>query len=251
MKNIKLSKILIGLAILAAIIGIIIPIFMYNMNFSTSEKENILSWVGSFSMPFLTLSTILILIGTIYSQKEETKFQKFENTFFHLINFNHEIVNAIDIKGEFSGERKGRQYFMKTYYNFKSFCDKKTGRMEYDFIIDSKGYIEMKEKVVKIYEEFFDMEEENLGHYFRNLYHIFKFIDKQTILAEEEKLYYASLVRAQLSSYELLLLFYNVMSKHGILKFKPLVDKYDVLQNMNPNKLIHIKHFEIYKRYVK
>lgn len=251
MKNIKTSKILIRLAILTAIIGIIIPFFMHYMNFSTSEKENILSWVGSFSMPFLTFSTILILIGTMCSQKEETKFQKFENTFFKLINYNHEIVNSIDIKGEFSGERKGRQYFMKTYYNFKSFCDKKIGGMGYEFIIDSKGYLDMKEQIIKVYEEFFDMEDGNLGHYFRNLYHIFKFIDKQTILDEEEKLYYASLVRAQLSAYELLLLFYNVLSKHGVSKFKPLVDKYDVLQNMNPNKLIHIKHFEIYKRYAK
>ncbi|MBK8344630.1 MAG: hypothetical protein IPL12_15845 [Bacteroidetes bacterium] len=43
-----------------------------------------------------------------------------------------------------------------------------------------------------------------MGHYFRNLYHIIKYIDNSNI---ENKRTYTNFVRAQLSSHELALIF--------------------------------------------
>jgi len=56
-----------------------------------------------------------------------------------------------------------------------------------------------------------------LGHYFRHLYYTIKFIDsqKESFLDEEEKYEYAKTVRAQLSDYEQLLLFYDICSAFG------------------------------------
>ena len=40
-------------------------------------------------------------------------------------------------------------------------------------------------------------------------------------------------IRDRLSSYELALLFYNCLSSVGIDKFKPLIEKYEILENMD------------------
>lgn len=81
------------------------------------------------------------------------------------------------------------------------------------------------------------------------LLHIVKFIDRDKQLSMEDKKHYASLLRAQLSTFELLLIFYNAMSTYGIKKFKPLIDKYDLLQNMNITLAIKDCHKAIFERY--
>lgn len=75
----------------------------------------------------------------------------------------------------------------------------------------------------------------DLGHYFRNLYRIIKIIEEQDFKEEEKwkvaklKYDYASIVRAQLSDYEVYLLFYNGLI-FGKEKFKPLMEKYTLLK---------------------
>jgi hypothetical protein len=54
-----------------------------------------------------------------------------------------------------------------------------------------------------------------------------------------DKIKYARLVRAKLSSYELAWLFYNCISENGIEKFKPLVERYSILKNMNFDLIIN------------
>ena len=63
----------------------------------------------------------------------------------------------------------------------------------------------------QIYSEFYNKFNSDLGHYFRNLYHIFKFIKNSE---EKDKNGYASILRSQLSNDELLLLFYNGISDY-------------------------------------
>ena len=86
-----------------------------------------------------------------------------------------------------------------------------------------------------IYLDFYHKHQSDVGHYFRSLYHIIKFIDLSDI---KDKHLYTDLVRAQLSSFELTLLFYNCISDLGREKFKPLVEKYALLKNMPMDLLI-------------
>ncbi len=76
-----------------------------------------------------------------------------------------------------------------------------------------------------------------LGHYFRNLYRIFKNIDEINVDGFDKK-YYAKLVRAQFSEYETLLLFYNCIWINDNKKFKNLVEKYELLEGTNFDLLI-------------
>ena len=84
-----------------------------------------------------------------------------------------------------------------------------------------------------------------IGHYFRNLYQILRFINDSLAGVEDKKLY-GRLVRAQLSSDELFLLFYNCLSEVGVKKFKPLVEEFAMLQHVPKESLIHPEDMALY-----
>jgi len=53
-----------------------------------------------------------------------------------------------------------------------------------------------------------------------------------------KKMEYVKLLRAQLSSHELLLLFYNCLSEKGMRKTKALVERYALLEHVPQDKLV-------------
>lgn len=71
-----------------------------------------------------------------------------------------------------------------------------------------------------------------LDHYFRYLYRILKFIDETDLIDEEQKYRYASMFRAQLSEFELVLIYYNGVAHTGSEKLKPLLEKFSILKNI-------------------
>ena len=83
----------------------------------------------------------------------------------------------------------------------------------------------------------YDRHQSNLSHYFRNLYHVIKFI-AESQLDEKQKKRFASLARAQVSTHELTLLYYNCLADYGREKFKPLVEKYTLLESIDHELLI-------------
>ncbi|MDR7244234.1 putative phage abortive infection protein [Priestia megaterium] len=84
-----------------------------------------------------------------------------------------------------------------------------------------------------VYEKVYEEAESVVGHYYRNLYRIMKFIQESDFdidnleVNEIEKRKYYGILRAQLSSFELMMLFYNVNYSTKGEKFKAL------LQNTN------------------
>ena len=69
-----------------------------------------------------------------------------------------------------------------------------------------------------------------LGHYFRNLFHVFKFIESSRFNEDEQK-EYAEIVRAQLSYLELHFLFLNCLIDEGS-EFKRYVKKFELLKEL-------------------
>lgn len=57
---------------------------------------------------------------------------------------------------------------------------------------------------------------EHFSHYFRGLYHIVSFVDSYENLEEKDKRAYAKMVRAQLSDSELMCLFYNSLTNYSV-----------------------------------
>ena len=123
-----------------------------------------------------------------------------------------------------------------------------------------KRIIESNDKIVEdyfdsIYEMLFGKLKIDLGHYYRNLYRVFKIIDQANFDKNDDvdfkiKYEYASIVRSQLSDYELYFLFYNGLSQYGNLKFKKLIEKYSLLKIIpidNMNLQFH-KYHELYDK---
>jgi hypothetical protein len=85
----------------------------------------------------------------------------------------------------------------------------------------------------------------HLGHYFRNLYHIIKFVDETHDIKDDLKKTYTTLVRAQLSSYEQALLFYNCIHPNGE-EFYILIEKYSLFHNLDESLLLDVTHEDYY-----
>ena len=97
----------------------------------------------------------------------------------------------------------------------------------------------------ELYRDFYDAQQHELGIYFRTLYHIFKFIDTST-LTPRDKAEYASITRAQLSAYELAMIFYNGLWDEGRAGFKPLIEKYGILKHLR--KEIVLREHDLHDR---
>ena len=166
------------------------------------------------------------------AQAATLKLEQFESTFFQLLKVHGDIVNAIDlvIRGG-GGVIHGRDCF-------RVFCK----RFELQFDRPRRLHAEL-DHIRASYAEFYEAHEAEVGHYFRHLYHIVKFVDQSDVA---DKRRYTSFVRAQLSSNEIELLFYNCLSEQGAANFKPLVEKYGLLKHRptNPGVVHHRRHFQ-------
>ncbi len=94
-----------------------------------------------------------------------------------------------------------------------------------------------------------------LGHYFRHLYQSFKYLDSHPDIDEGQKYQYGKLLRAQLSTYEQLVLFVNSISALGlrwelspeVVNGKPvrLITKYNLIKNVPSSHFtkIYYRHY--------
>jgi hypothetical protein len=184
----------------------------------------------------ITLFVIAIYTIFTYRLYKEEKRQVFENKFFQLIQLFYNIIDTLNITlgGKLSIEQPhGKECFNYIYGRYKNYYESST-----------KVEQEPKERIEIAYEKLFDEYQHIIGHYFRNLYNIIKFIDQSKI---NNKTFYINIIRAQLSTKELLLLFYNCISEKGNEKFKPLIEKYTLLKTMPKNEIIDKeKHISLY-----
>lgn len=169
---------------------------------------------------------------------EQTKtfaLQRFEDSLFALFRMHGEIVGAMDLVSEKGRTTRSRDCFAVWYRRLQTLLLRSTANLEEPALQD----------IQESYRTFYKEHQAELGHYFRHLYHIVKFIKTAPI---ENKRHYTALLRAQLSGYEHLMLFYNGLSEYGFQKFKPLIEEFALLENMPQEHLVarhlHIKLYE-------
>lgn len=166
--------------------------------------------------------------------------QKFENTFFQLLTLFNGILNSLDLREKGSNIiiATGRDCFESFNDSLKQICRK---------VVSSDGGHPAQPTIVqslRAYNAVYDANNADLSHYFRTIYHIFKFIDDSNI---DNKKRYSSIARAQLSSFEQVILFYNCLHQNGVEKFKPLIEKYAVFKNIDKGLLLYFKHIDAYE----
>jgi hypothetical protein len=232
---------------------------------------------GGIMNPILGIFTVAGLAYTIILQQagmSASKTQSFETTFFNLLDLHNKIVqdlrfdpSMIPLGSEsdfetqrfqegFNRVRLGRHY-LQNETDTKNLI---VGRQVFLAVLKriTQGVKDKKEEVsvshrpqrdqdeVTVYHRLQRDHNDVLGHYFRNLYQLLKLVDRFAPELDDPS-YYSSIIRAQLSTSELKLLFYNCLNRmvdDG--QFKTLVIRYRLLEHL-PIKLIRYKKEEVGK----
>lgn len=204
----------------------------------------------------LQLAELMQTRQEMVAQTKSFNQQSFEMRFFEWLKLHHNIVDGMDIqRGEevIYVRRDCFRYFYSAlhaeYVNqMRSIASlppapKQTSDEYIKSLVsvcNNKGK-DQKQILISAYLHTYQQFQGDLGHYFRNLYNLIKFVD-QSDSTEKDKYFYVKVIRAQLSSNELIMLFYNCLSSMGREKFYPLVEKYSLLKNMNFELLLHASH---------
>lgn len=162
----------------------------------------------------------------LVAQNETLRKESFEHTFFALLRLQNDILGTMDVRGADGGAVRGRDCF-------RMFC--KRLRACYADYADRHPGAPETERINGAYQRFFDESQAELEHYFRSLYNTVKFVKNSSV---QDKRFYTNLVRSQLSSYEVVLLFYSCLSDFGRPKFKPLVEEFALLEALPRSLLI-------------
>jgi hypothetical protein len=227
---------------------------------------------GVYTNSILLLTSILVLLYVYKVQNKilaksaafaeeqllALKKQKFESTFFEMLARIDSIVNnMVQLREKKTGKMdiSGR-VFLKSFVedfliNFsgghKIPSHEKIISEEPHYSIPGSGdYEYWKKEIINTYIVFFNSESSNLGHYFRYIHNIIKYVlselghGKNVEMSNEnqkEIRKYLGILQAQLSNDELAIIFYNCLSPYclnqeGRPQFKEWVDEFQILENI-------------------
>lgn len=243
-------------ALLAVILTVAITsIGSYFIKFHGSLSSSQETWgqfgdfIGGTLNPLVAIAALIALIQTIKLQATELSIsteqleksaaaltaqnavltkQSFESSFFNLTQIFNELVRDLSYDSD-----SGKECIRKIYKILSE-----------DFLYEIRlgSFTEPPKEAIEIqYKKFYKHYGHIIGHYFRTLYNIIKFIDSSSLDWESKK-FYAELIRAQLSKYELNLILYNCISSYGNIKLLPLVRKYNLLKHLEPQSLSEDSH---------
>lgn len=190
-----------------------------------------LAFAGMLTAIYLQRKDLLQQQQELILTRKQSEAQSFESTLFHMLKLHNEIVNSIDLIIN-NKPLKGRDCIVV-------FIDKMKGMYRRDTDTNNNT-----ERLHKAYSMFWDEYKTELGHYFRFLYGIFYLIrehkEKQELINNEfDENKYSRIVRSQISDQELVLIYYNCITKHGVAKFKGLAERYRLFDNLPVSMLIN------------
>lgn len=245
MKDIRnFSKFELLCIIFLFIVGIVsLSLYIYQLHSEDlADGPEEFAWFGDYVGG--VIGTISALIGIVFlyrtykiqldissSQERIQQRQQFEDTFFSLLGQQRNII--ANIKGKFP-IGNGQSFEERTSYEYVSQLRNDLANQlqvlnfESNALADGKINI-LKIRVNEIYSNFFLAHAAQLGHYFRHLYHLLKFIQTERKLDKQK---YFDLVQAQMSYDELYLIAINGISNYGRKKLLPLLNDYSFLENL-------------------
>lgn len=194
-------------------------------------------------------------------QNETLRQQRFENTLFQLIGIHHEVIDKLSFQPQGLGVNldivEKREMLAQAVKDLQAQLksalieDSTDEKSKITKSVEPQTFEEAYEKLTKGYHKFyFELYKQVLSHYFRNIYHVFKFIYTSDLIKPEQLKFYSSIARAQLSSDELFLIFYNsLIPDLGYPNFLFLAKELDIMQNFDFELISEFKfHREIYNK---
>ena len=171
-------------------------------------------------------------------QNETLKVQRFENTFFNMLSQFQEVVNNLSAQYRKYGDNvdiSGRELFENYFETVTVYVDIPTEDRSV------QGFRGMKNAIKRLGLNGYNKADAPayFDHYFRLLYRILKFVKESPLITDFEQEYdYTSILRAILSRYELVWLYYDGLSEYGHDKLKPLIERYAMLKNLRVDLLV-------------
>lgn len=251
------------LAIVVVFLFNLIPLFSDAPDVDTPTKFG--TWgdfFGGALNPILTFLTFMGLLITIVLQQKELKLtrnvlndqrkefeeqtqalkqqqiemveQTFDNKFFQMLNSFNKLVssleltqNAVDRGDRYIEVLTGKKVFKPLVDSlFQDIIDGTPAHQERELVPNLLH-------LISIYENFNDVNDEQIRYYFLNLYQLLRYVDQETPKSVDSK-QYTNIIRAQLSKYELILLFHNAIgiSRLSNTDYLELVEKYELLEHL-------------------
>jgi hypothetical protein len=171
------------------------------------------------------------------SQALTLRQQRFENTFFSLLDFCGNTVNSFEVTINTYATpltRKGRDCFFEYYSDFQH---------EFQHVKHKNNPLPPDKLCDTVYSEFLRHRKLDINHYFATLHKVIQFVcDGDT----NPKDFYIDIVRAQLSAPQLALLFYSSLSTSGSTYFKPLIELTHFFRDFPHQILIDQSHTSLY-----
>ena len=145
----------------------------------------------------------------VYVEQSKTiRIQQFESNFYSLLDIH------LKIKSKLSED--------DLFRTINSEIIKSVTAVNIDQLHDS---------IISKYLTQYDNSRELLSHYFRSLYRLFSIIENNDFFDSPARFFYFKIVRAQLSDFEIILLYYNSLTKKGK-KMQNYVLKYNLLKHL-------------------
>lgn len=137
---------------------------------------------------------------TMKEQEHTMKIQQFESSFYSFLNV------YIAIKNELNTNDEEKDFFKTIFFKL---CE------SIDIELIDKSPLNCHKIVEKKYIDLFLHNKGRLSHYFKTIYRLLKIIDSSLCLNNKEKMFYAKIIRSQLTDYELLIMYYNYHSAYA------------------------------------
>ena len=253
-----LSKLLIVAAAVFCILLLMNLVFSY---MGVQDQMGVFGdFMGGVLNPILSFLGFFALLLTIILQSKELKEtrkeiqrssnaqinaekalsqQAFENTFFNMLNIHAQIVENLSFTYFVNKNTNGKLSILKTLSRFSK-EEVTHGRDVFKGVIEyikssftSEDDFSNSIKINSIYDNFNSNKNEVLGHYFRNIYQILKYVHEYEGIEPKQKKVYTNMLRAQLSANEIILLLVNcICNSIDEGQFKELLIEYRMLEHI-------------------
>ena len=174
-------------------------------------------------------------------QNKTSKLQRFESTFFKLIEMLDSVIEKIDLSNHYisTGPNGGSKKIMgnaalATAYN--------SLKRRYD---EKHAEDQTEETVLSSYIQFYETHHKFFGHFFRNLYHLLEYVNSSEIINKE---LYFDLIRARLDEHAILLTFYNSYAEMGGSGMKRIVSEIQFFKNIDRTKFLRSDDLNLFPK---
>ncbi|MHC5354582.1 putative phage abortive infection protein [Myroides sp. LJL115] len=199
------------------------------------------SFLGGLLGPFFSFMSFIGILITLNLQSKQNNRNVIISMITKQLELHNQNLNNVKFERHLKSNTKVET---RTYHGINAFhyLFEKELKSFYKSVKHSNSNQDEKEIINLAFDKLYKKEGKSFGFYFRNLYYIFHTIDNAKNI---DQIYYAKLVRAQLSIPELQLLMYNCLYEKGG-DFKIYAEKYFLLNGLDDDLLLTIEHKNLF-----